>query len=325
VPFAVAGSIATDHLMHFPGRFAEQILPEQLHQISVSFLVDDLEIHRGGVGANIAYSMGVLGGRPLLVGAAGQDFDEYRNFLESNGVDCSTVQISKTKHTARFTCTTDDDMCQISSFYAGAMAEAGQIELAPIVERVGEFDLVLISPDAPDAMVRHAQECRDRGYPFAADPSQQLARMDGEQVRELVDGAKFLFSNDYEWELLLNKTGWTEADVLQRVGMRVTTLGDKGVQIIGSDGTPIKVGPVPAIAKGNPTGAGDAFRGGFLTALAGGLSLERACQLGALIGVLSFETVGPQDWTFDRGSALRRLEEAYGADAAKELGAILPS
>lgn len=324
MPFAVAGSIATDHLMHFPGRFAEQILAEQLHQISVSFLVDDLEIHRGGVGANIAYSMGVLGGRPLLVGAAGQDFDEYRTFLENNGVDCSAVHISKTRHTARFTSTADDDMCQVSSFYAGAMAEANQIELAPIAERVGGFDLVLISPDDPAAMLRHAQECRDRGYPFAVDPSQQLARLDGEQVRAFIDGATYLFSNDYEWELLLSKTGWTEAEVLQRVGMRVTTLGDKGVQIIGSDGTPVKVGSVPASGQGNPTGAGDAFRGGFLTALAGGLSLERACQLGALIGVLSFETVGPQDWTFDRRSALRRLEDAYGADVAKELGSVLP-
>ncbi|MGH3625480.1 MAG: carbohydrate kinase family protein, partial [Sciscionella sp.] len=265
--------------MHFPGRFAEQLLAEQLHQISLSFLVDDLEVHRGGVGANIAYAMGVLGASPLLIGAVGQDFDGYRSWLEDNGVDCSAVHVSTTKHTARFVSTADDDMCQISSFYAGAMAEANQIELAPIAERVGGFDLVLISPDDPEGMLRHAQECRDRGYTFAVDPSQQLARMDGEQAASFVDGATYLFSNDYEWELLLRKTGWTEADVCKRVGMRITTLGDKGVQIIGADGTSLRIGPVKATGHGNPTGAGDAFRGGFLTALAHGLSLERATQL----------------------------------------------
>lgn len=325
MPVAVTGSIAADHLMHFPGRFAEQILPEQLHQISLSFLVDDLEVRNGGVGANIAYTMGVLGASPLLIGAVGQDFGSYREFLESSGVDCSAVHVSADKHTARFVSTADDDMCQISSFYAGAMAEADQIELGPIAERVGGFDLVLISPDAPDAMLRHAKECRDRGYPFAVDPSQQLARMDGQVSKDFVVGAKYLFSNDYEWELLLRKTGWTEAEVLTKVGMRITTLGERGVQIIGSNIEPVKVDPVPAIGQGNPTGAGDAFRGGFLTALAAGLSLERAAQLGALTGVLSFETVGPQDWRFDRASALRRLTDAYGAEVAEELGAILPA
>src|SRR5690242_10443493 len=216
----VTGSIATDHLMHFPGRFAEQLLPDQLHKVSLSFLVDDLVVRRGGVAANIAFGMAQLGLRPVLVGAVGNDFADYRSWLERHGVDCTGVHVSEVAHTARFVCTTDEDMCQIASFYAGAMAEARNIELRPIAERFGgSLDLVLISPDDPEAMVRHAQECRERGYAFAVDPSQQLARMDGEPVREFVAGARYLFSNDYEWNLLLRKTGWTEAEVLSQVGV----------------------------------------------------------------------------------------------------------
>ncbi|WP_020671466.1 carbohydrate kinase family protein [Amycolatopsis nigrescens] len=322
---AVSGSIATDHLMHFPGRFAEQLIAEQLHQISLSFLADDLEIHRGGVGANIAYAMGVLGSAPLLVGAVGKDFDEYRAWLERHGVDCSAVYVSDTKHTARFVSTADDDMCQISTFYAGAMSQAGEIRLAPIAEQVGGLGLVVIAPDDPEAMLHRAQECREQGYTFAVDPSQQLARMDGEQVRRFIDGAEYLFTNAYEWELLLQKSGWTEAQVAERVGLRVTTLAEEGAQLVGRDGTDLKVSAVPAVRTANPTGAGDGFRGGFLAAAAAGLSLERSAQLGALIGVLSFETVGGQDWTYDRASMLSRLSDAYGAEAATEIGAFLPA
>ena len=222
---AVTGSIATDHLMHFPGRFAEQLLPDQLHKLSLSFLVDDLIVRPGGIGANIAFGMGQLGLTTALVGAVGPDFADHRSWLERHGVDCASVHVSEVAHTARFVCTTDQDMCQIASFYAGAMAEARDIELHPVAQRCGTLDLVLISPDDPDAMVRHAAECRERGYPFAVDPSQQLARMDGEQVREFVVGARYLFSNDYEWELLLQKTGWTEDEVLSRIGHRITTFG----------------------------------------------------------------------------------------------------
>src|SRR5690349_21556961 len=230
---AVTGSIATDHLMHFPGRFAEQLLPDQLHKISLSFLVDDLVVRRGGIAANIAFGMGQLGLRPALVGAVGADFADYRAWLERHNVDCDSVHVSDIAHTARFVCTTDEDMCQIASFYAGAMSEARNIELAPVADRLGGMDLVLISPNDPVAMVRHTEECRQRGYPFAADPSQQLARMSGEEVRLLIDGAAYLLTNEYEKELLESKTGLSDADVLSRVGVRVTTLGKDGVLIMG--------------------------------------------------------------------------------------------
>lgn len=325
MPVAVTGSIATDHLMHFPGRFAEQIVPEQLHRISLSFLVDDLVVRRGGIGANIAFGMAVLGCNPVLVGAVGADFADYRSWLERHGVDCSGVRVSEVAHTARFVCTTDDDMCQIASFYAGAMAEARLIELAPIAERAGDLELVLISPDDPAAMLRHAEECRQRGYTFGVDPSQQLARMDGAQIRDFIGGASYLFTNDYEWELLRQKTGWTERQVLDRVGMRITTLGAKGAEILDGDGSVVHVAAVPETAKADPTGVGDAFRAGFLAGLTRGLSLQRSAELGSYIAVLVLETIGTQEWTFGRADALTRIGAAYGPEAATDIAAILPA
>ena len=325
VPVAVTGSIATDHLMHFPGRFADQLVADRLDRISLSFLVDDLVVRRGGIAANIAFGMAVLGARPILVGAVGADFADYRSWLERHGVDCSGVHVSAIAHTARFVCTTDDEMCQIASFYAGAMAEARLIEIEPVAARAGGLDLVMISPNDPDAMMRHTEECRQRGYPFAADPSQQLARMSGEQVRTLVDGATYLFTNDYELQLLLRKTGWTEDDVLDRVGMRVTTLGEKGVEIVGRGAEPLQVAAVPEALKSDPTGVGDGFRAGFLTAVSAGLPLQRAAQLGSLVAVLILETIGTQEWPFDRLPALARVRDAYGPDAADEIKSILPA
>ncbi|MGZ4577758.1 MAG: carbohydrate kinase family protein, partial [Mycobacterium sp.] len=234
---AVTGSIATDNLMRFPGKFSEHLLADHLQKVSLSFLVDDLVIHRGGVAGNIAYAIGVLGGEVALVGAAGDDFDDYRRWLESHGVNCDNVLISKKAHTARFTCTTDLDMAQIASFYPGAMSEARNIKLVDVVSSIGEPDLVIIGANDPDAMVVHTEECRRLGLPFAADPSQQLPRLSGDEIDKLVDGAAYLFTNDYEWELLLNKTGWSEADVQGKVGLRVTTLGPKGVDIVEPDGT----------------------------------------------------------------------------------------
>src|SRR5436305_547027 len=225
---AVTGSIATDHLMHFPGRFAEQLLPDQLHKVSLSFLVDDLVVRPGGIGANIAFGMGQLGLRPILVGAVGPDFSDHRSWLERHGVDCGSVHVSEVAHTARFVCTTDEDNGQVASFYAGAMAEARNIELAPVAARLGGLDLVVISPNDPVAMLRHTEESRQRGYPFAADPSQQLARMTGDEVRQLIDGAAYLLTNDYEKELLESKTGLSDGDVLDRVGLRIATLGADG-------------------------------------------------------------------------------------------------
>ena len=320
---AVTGSIATDHLMRFPGRFSEQLLAEHLQKVSLSFLVDDLVVHRGGVAGNMAYAIGVLGGRPLLIGAAGVDFTDYREWLESAGVDCDSVLVSDTSHTARFVCTTDLDMAQIASFYPGAMSQARNIKLASVIAAAGKPDLVIVGANDPDAMFAHTEECRALGLAFAADPSQQLARLNGDEIRRLVDGATYLFSNDYEWDLMLSKTGWTEADVLDQVGLRVTTLGAKGVDLVSADGATLHVGVVPETAQVDPTGVGDAFRAGFLTGRGAGLDLERSAQLGSLVAVLVLETTGTQNWTWDLAVARERLADAYGTEAAEEIVAAL--
>ncbi|HEY2670623.1 MAG TPA: carbohydrate kinase family protein [Rugosimonospora sp.] len=317
---AVTGSIATDHLMHFPGRIAEQLLPDQLHKISLSFLVDDLVVRRGGIGANIAFGMAVLGLRPVLIGAVGADFDDYRAWLERHGVDCQSVYVSEVAHTARFVCTTDEDMCQVASFYAGAMAEARNIELAPVADRLGGLDLVIISPNDPTAMLRHTQECRQFGHPFAADPSQQLARMSGEEIRQLIDGAAYLLTNEYEKDLLESKTGLSDAEVLERVGIRVTTLGKDGVAITGKDIDPVRVPVAREVQAYDPTGVGDGFRAGFFTARSWGLGLERSAQVGALLATLVLETTGTQEYTVRTDEFIKRLAESYGDEAADEIG-----
>jgi adenosine kinase len=320
---AVTGSIATDHLMHFPGRFAEQLLPDQLHKVSLSFLVDDLVVRRGGIAANIAFGMAGLGLRPVLVGAVGADFADYRAWLERHGVDCVSVYVSEVAHTARFVCTTDEDMCQVASFYAGAMAEARNIELAPVADRLGGLDLVIVSPNDPVAMQRHTQECRQFGYPFVADPSQQLARMSGEEIRDLIDGAAYLFTNEYEKDLLESKTGLSDEDVLDRVGIRVTTLGKEGVAITGLDIDPIRVPVAREIQAYDPTGVGDGFRAGFFAARSWELPLERCAQVGALLATLVLETVGTQEYTVTPEEFVKRLGESFGDEAADEVVAHL--
>ncbi|MEX3648008.1 carbohydrate kinase family protein [Mycolicibacterium porcinum] len=320
---AVTGSIATDHLMRFPGKFSEQLLADHLQKVSLSFLVDDLVIHRGGVAGNMAFAIGTLGGDVALVGAAGQDFGEYRTWLEAAKVDCGNVLISESAYTARFVCTTDEDMAQIASFYPGAMSEARNISLADLVARKGKPELVIVGANDPEAMFLHTEECRELGLAFAADPSQQLARLSGEEIRKLINGAAYLFTNDYEWDLLLQKSGWSEAQVMSQIGMRVTTLGAKGVDLVSSDGTFVHVDVVPEKHQADPTGIGDAFRAGFLTGRSAGLSLERSAQLASLVAVLVLEATGPQEWTWDAGEAVQRLSDAYGAEAGAEIGKAL--
>jgi adenosine kinase len=324
MPVLVAGSIATDHLMHFPGKFSEQLLAEHLHKVSLSFLVDDLVVRRGGVAPNICFGMSQLGAEPVLIGAVGEDFEDYRAWLERHKVDCRFVYVSPVHHTARFVCTTDEDMCQIGSFYAGAMGEARQIELAHAWEATGA-DLAVISAYDPEAMVQHSTECRERGYRFAADPSQQIARMNGEQLLGLIEGADLLFTNDYEKQLLESKTGLSEAQVLERVNVRITTLGSKGVEIVTREGERVHVPVAQERAKVDPTGVGDAFRAGLLTARGWGLTWERSAQVGSLLATLVIETVGTQEYQVKPVDFSERLAESYGDDCAAEVLPYLPT
>lgn len=316
---AVTGSIATDHLMVFPGKFSEQFVVDQLDKVSLSFLVDQLEVRRGGVAANICFGLGSLGMNPILVGAVGADFDEYRAWLERHGVDTKSVHVSRTKHTSRFLCTTDQVQAQIATFYAGAMEEARDIELRPIADRVGGLDLVIVAPNDPLAMMRHTEECRALGIPFAADPSQQLARMEGPEIRTLVEGAAYLFTNEYETSLLLKETGWSESEVLDRIGYWVKTYGPEGVRIESKDTEPLVVPAVKVIDEVDPTGVGDAFRAGFLWGLHAKLSLERSAQVGCTLAAIVLETVGTQEYTLDRAEFSKRVAVTYGGDAAAEI------
>jgi adenosine kinase len=315
---AVTGSIATDHLMKFPGKFHDHLIADKLDKVALSFLVDELEIRRGGVGANIAFGLGCMGLRPLLVGSAGADFAEYRVWLESHGVDTTGVRESELRHTARFVATTDEVGNQIASFYAGAMAEDRDITL-----ETGIADLVLIGASDPEAMLSFTTQCRTLGLPFAADTSWQLARFDGSQVRHLVEGAAYLFSNEYEAALIEQKTGWTPEQVLDQVGIRVTTLGSDGARIERKGEESVHVPGIPDAVMAEPTGAGDAFRAGFLAAISWGLSLERAAQLGNMLAVHALETVGTQEYELKPGLVLDRLATAYGEPAVADIAPFL--
>lgn len=321
---AVTGSIAVDHLMRFPGRFAEQLVPEALDKVSLSFLADDLKVRDGGVAANIAFGMAQLGLRPKLVGAVGHDFAGYRDRLEAYGVDCAWVHTSQTRHTARFVCTTDIDMCQIATFYTGAMAESVDIDLARLLATMPSA-LVIIGADTPAAMLRHARACRRYPVVVAADPSQQLARMSAAEILEFIDGADYVLANEYEQALLESKTGLTMVDLLDRIGYLVTTLGAGGVRLRRHNGVDIHVPAVPTSAALDPTGVGDGFRAGFFSALRWGLSLTDAARVGCVLAVVVLEAPGPQEYAVRRRPFRDRLAVAYGADVASRVGEAWPA
>ncbi|MEU9982410.1 carbohydrate kinase family protein [Streptomyces sp. NPDC050856] len=316
---AVSGSIATDHLMVFPGLFADQLIAEEVRHVSLSFLADRLDVRQGGVGANIAFGLARLGLRPVLVGAAGVDFGPYGARLREAGVDTDSVRVSPSLHTARFVCTTDREENQIATFYAGAMAEAGLIDLADVQQRVDGLDLIIVGADAPEAMLRHTATAHALGIPVAADPSQQLALLDGEQTRRLITGARLLFTNEYESALLRRRTGWSEAEILARTGTWIVTRGAGGVSLMTAHGAPRHVPAVPADRVADPTGGGDAFRAGFLAGLSWDLSHERAAQLGCALATVVLESVGTQEYKLLPAELLARVDRCYGRRAAREI------
>ena len=315
----VAGSVGLDHLMTFSGKFTDSFVAGSLEKVSLSFLVDSLDVRRGGCAANICYGMGVLGLNPVLIAAVGKDWADYEAWLSRHGVDTSHALVSTTLYTAHFMVTTDDDLNQIASFFPGAMSEARNIELAPIMEKTGRFDMVVVSPDDPQAMLHHSEVCRKEGIPFAADPSQQMARMSGEEIKLLIDGASYLFLNEYELALAMQKTGWSDREILEHVKIRVVTLGSKGAKVESAAGEFVQVGVPQEKSKTDPTGVGDSFRSGFIAGLAWGLSHERCAQLGSLIATYVIETMGTQEYRFTSAEFGARFQAAYGAEAAAEI------
>jgi adenosine kinase len=315
----VAGSVGLDHLMTFSGKFTDSFVAGSLEKVSLSFLVDSLDVRRGGCAANICYGMGVLGLNPVLIAAVGKDWADYEAWLSRHGVDTSHALVSTTLYTAHFMVTTDDDLNQIASFFPGAMSEARNIELGPIMEKTGRFDMVVISPDDPEAMLHHSDVCRSEGIAFAADPSQQMARMSGEEIKLLIDGASYLFLNEYELALAMQKTGWSDREILEHVKIRVVTLGSKGAKVESAAGEFVQVGTPQEKSKTDPTGVGDSFRSGFIAGLAWGLSHARCAQLGSLIATYVIETMGTQEYRFTSAEFLARFDGAYGPEAAAEI------
>lgn len=305
---ACTGSIAYDYLMSFPGYFKDHIVPDKLDSISLSFLVDDMIKQRGGVAANIAYTLALLGAKPVLVGTVGQDFADFRRILEDTGVDCCGVKVIPEKFTASFFATSDRSNAQISSFYTGAMANATEVRLQDLP--CGKPDLVVVSPNDPLAMQEYPRECRRMGIPYVYDPSQQIIRMTGEEIQEGLAGAMALFVNDYEFELLTRATGLLLANMLQQVGFVVVTRGAAGSTIyVGGDEYQIPVYPHQHI--GDPTGVGDAFRAGFLTGYRCGLDWVTCGQMGALAATYCLEEKGTQNHCFTPLEFIARYREVF--------------
>lgn len=303
----VTGSIAFDYLMSFPGKFTEHLLPEHFSRVSLSFLVDSMDKRRGGCAPNIAYTLALLGERPMLMGTAGQDFGDYRRWLDAAGVDTSLVKEIDGKFTASFFCNTDEANNQIASFYTGAMAHAAELSFRT-VERP---DLVIISPNDPAAMMQYAEECRTLGIRHMFDPGQQCARMSGDELRDGLIGASFVICNDYEMELIRQKTGLSETDILQKSEALIITKGEKGSSIL-ERGSQTDVPAVAPARIADPTGVGDAYRGGFMKGMAVGADYRTCAQLGSVAATYALEHLGGSSHAYSRAEFSERYAHHFG-------------
>ena len=304
----VTGSIAYDYLMKFPGYFRDHIIPDKLESISLSFLVDSMVKQRGGVAPNIAYTLALLGDHPAVFGTVGEDFEDYRAKLDKAGVDTRFARVIPGKFTASFFANTDLSNAQICSFYTGAMAHATELSLR---ELAGEtIDLVIISPNDPRAMDQYAAECQELGLPYLYDPGQQVVRASGTELRRGVEGAHFLFVNEYEFELLQKHTEMSAEEILASVKVVVVTLGAKGADIH-TEGRLVHVPVVPPLQILDPTGVGDAFRGGFLRGWQLGLDWQTCGQMGALAATYCLEQQGTQKHAYTPAEFVQRYRENF--------------
>ncbi|MEK6221342.1 MAG: carbohydrate kinase family protein [Chloroflexota bacterium] len=301
----ITGSVAYDYLMTFSGKFKDNFLPDQLENISLSFLVDTLVRRRGGIAPNIAYTYALLGGTPRVFATVGEDFSDYRAWLDSKGVNTADLIVIPDKLTASFFATTDQENAQLASFYPGAMAHAAEISLKDLTIKP---DLVVISPNDPTAMDLYIDQCKDLALDYVYDPSQQIARVEGDVLRKGVLSAKALFVNQYEYSLIQKKTGLSPEEIISAVEFMVITLGDKGAEIY-VDGEVIHVDAIPTENIVDPTGAGDAFRGGFLTGFSRGWDWDTCAQLGSLAATYCLESDGPQGHVYTRQEFITRYRE----------------
>jgi adenosine kinase len=313
----VTGSIAYDYIMVFPGRFRDHILPEKMHVLSVSFLVDSLTRLRGGTGANIAFNLGLLKQRPVLVGSVGEDFSEYRDWLERHGVDCRAVRVAAGDHTASCFINTDLQDNQITAFYPGAMAQAASLSI--LEAGATPSDLVLIAPNDPAAMNRYAAECLEAGVPYLYDPSMQLPRLERTDLEKGCRGARILAGNDYEFGMMADKLGVAEAELRRMAPITVMTKGEAGALITVGD-EEFEIPPARPRAVVDPTGAGDAFRAGFVVGLRRGWPWPVVGRVAALTAVYAIEQRGPQQHAYSLEQFRDRYRESYGS--APEIDAL---
>ena len=303
----LTGSIAYDYLMTFPGRFRDHILVERLERLSLSFLVDSMVRQRGGIAANIAYTLALLGERPQIMATVGQDFQEYGAFLESVGVDISAIKTIPDLFTASFFVNTDQTNAQIASFYSGAMERARELSFADLPSLPS---LAMISANDPAAMQAYIDECRQLKIPYAYDPSQQTVRLEAAPLIDGIRSCHALFVNDYEYDLIRDKTKLDTGDILQNSAFIAITKGEQGADIHTPDGT-ISVEAIEPEVMVDPTGVGDAFRGGFLSGYLAQLPLERCAQMGSLAAAYCLENVGPQGHSFDLASYTARFRQHF--------------
>jgi adenosine kinase len=308
----ITGSIAFDYLMSFPGKFSDHLLADQLHTISVSFLVDSLERMRGGVAPNIAYTNALLGGQPKVMAAAGKDFEEYRQWLEAYGVDTSGIVVFEDDYCASFFVNTDEEHNQIASFYTGAMANASDLTFA---ENAAVAELAIISPNDPGAMKAYVAECKQQDIPYIYDPSQQIIRLSGDELEEGLSSCRMLSVNEYELSMIKEKTGLAHEEILDRAGGLLLTLGKNGAQIQVDD----KTYRIPAVKPRRivePTGAGDAFRGGMLRGIQLGLPWEIIGRMGALASAYVLESFGTQGHFFTPEDFVERYRQIFDDEGA---------
>jgi adenosine kinase len=307
------GSVAYDYLMSFPGYFRDHIIPEKLETISLSFLVDSMVRQRGGVAPNIAYTLALLGEKPRLLATVGEDFEEYRTWLEEHGVDTSFVKVIPGKYTASFFANTDKSNAQIASFYTGAMANASELCIRDANK--DDITLVVISPNDPEAMAQYAAECRKYKIPYLYDPSQQIIRLDKDTLRAGVEGADSLFCNEYEFELLQNTTELKAGEIRDRVRFMVITQGKEGA-LVYAEGKKFTIPVFPESQILDPTGVGDAFRGGFLRGFGLKLDWQTCGQMGSLAATYCLERRGTQNHTYTPAEFVERYRTQYDDQGA---------
>lgn len=312
----ITGSVAYDYLMTFPGYFKQNILPDQLDKISLSFLVDTMTRQRGGIAPNIAYTLALLGERPMVFATAGEDFEEYRAWLESHKIDTHYTKVVPGKYTASFFVNTDLENNQIASFYTGAMADASSLSLKEM--KRGEADYVVISPNDPIAMKKYVEECIELGLPYLFDPSQQVARNPHEDLRRGAQNAHAIFCNEYEFELLQKHTELCADDMEGCVKLLVVTKGENGASIK-SGGKEYLIPIVPADHIADPTGVGDAFRGGFLRGYRLGFDLQTSGQMGALAATYCLEQKGTQNHYYTISDFVKRYRVHFNDQGALDI------